>query len=583
MAESSRTEQIITQFYLKALHAILGSRIPHLHGDPSSSSAAVRVRKRDRWFNLALGDLPPALDHPHHSVMDPMIIDVILTPRAAPAAAEVVVERWTAQCESAPISWNHTPDSSSSFLFRRTYKKSILLLRSLYSFLRLLPAYRVFRMLSSSNQSYNYDLSYRVSSFAEPFSRVEERELKLHSFTPVETQFGQLVVSVQYRPTLSDFNIEVSSLLPSMIITDYVGSPAAEPMRAFPSSPYEGGARPMSFSLRGHRTSANPSAHRPHSWTSAPLAHHPMSSSPIPASDATFSPPDVYGNRISSQRPATHRKGSFSFDEFKLSPPFSPSPTPSPPAHGSSYLQSRLRSETAPVSIPQPPTGKSQVHRSPNLSDPTRSFLPPPSPRSMRTDLSSQNSPLESRSFRKSEGLRIGDTYSNMQLFTAQKSLKDGRDDSGRFSSVLSSGGSPRLGFSRSSSRLSIQDDLDDGDFSYPFAVDDVDTSDSQTSRNLDRKEAPESVQASSHKSQDAAVGILVHMLKTAPPLRQDESYLSQSSRSELNREIGTSSLFMSRKTSDALEELQSYKEIKDILLSRSGTQLLESVQHRKE
>lgn len=102
-------------------------------------------------------------------------------------------------------------------------------------------------------------------------------------------------------------------------------------------------------------------------------------------------------------------------------------------------------------------------------------------------------------------------------------------------------------------------------------------------SRSLDRKEAPESVQASSHKSQDAAVGILVHMLKTAPPLRQDHSYSSQSSRSEFNVEIGTSSLFMSRKTSDALEELQSYKEIKDILLSRSGTQLLESVQHRKE
>ena len=58
--------------------------------------------------------------------------------------------------------------------------------------------------------------------------------------------------------------------------------------------------------------------------------------------------------------------------------------------------------------------------------------------------------------------------------------LKDGRDDSGRFSGVFSSSGSPRL-FSRSSSRLSIQDDLDDIDFSCPFAVDDVDTSDSQS------------------------------------------------------------------------------------------------------
>lgn len=100
--------------------------------------------------------------------------------------------------------------------------------------------------------------------------------------------------------------------------------------------------------------------------------------------------------------------------------------------------------------------------------------------------------------------------------------------------------------------------------------------------RSLDEKEAPESVQVSSHKSQDAAVGILIHMLKTARPLRQDHSYSSQSSTSELNREVGTSSFF-SRRTSDALEELRSYKEIKEILLSRSGTELLESVKQRKE
>lgn len=57
--------------------------------------------------------------------------------------------------------------------------------------------------------------------------------------------------------------------------------------------------------------------------------------------------------------------------------------------------------------------------------------------------------------------------------------IKDSKDDSGRFSGLLSSSGSPRIGFSRSSSRLSLQDDLDDCDFSCPFDVDDVDASDS--------------------------------------------------------------------------------------------------------
>lgn len=51
---------------------------------------------------------------------------------------------------------------------------------------------------------------------------------------------------------------------------------------------------------------------------------------------------------------------------------------------------------------------------------------------------------------------------------------------------MLSSSDSPRIGFSRTSSRLSFQDELDDGDFSCPFDVDDVDPSDAQ-SRYFDR------------------------------------------------------------------------------------------------
>lgn len=74
-------------------------------------------------------------------------------------------------------------------------------------------------------------------------------------------------------------------------------------------------------------------------------------------------------------------------------------------------------------------------------------------------------------------------------------------------------------------------------------------------------------------KSQDAAVGALVHMLRTAPPLRQDSSCYSASSQStQQDGNFGTASgFFMSRRASDALEELKSYREMKDLLLSKSG------------
>ncbi|KAK1303806.1 hypothetical protein QJS10_CPB11g01903 [Acorus calamus] len=555
---STRSDQIISQFLLKSLHAILSSRVPRFARSPPSSS----ISKRDRWFNLALPDLPsPSMDSLsfwHRSVSDPMIIDILLhSSSSASAGAGTIIERWTVQHEPSPSPLSLRSDDG----YRRTYKKSIVLLRLLYSSLRLLPAHRLHRrLIGPSIGPPDLDVSYRVSTFGEPLSRDDEDSMRTHALSPVETPSGHLSVSVLYRPSLSDLDRAVSAPLPPQIIMDYVGSPAS--------------VDPMKVSTPGRGFT------RPHSWSSGGIQR----------------PRSQHMYEVASSPPmAAHRKWT-SFDEHQLSPPFSPSPSPSPPMRGAKF-----RCESAPVSIPF--QGRNLGHGTPNSSDPTRHLYPPPSPRTTRTDFSS--SPSESKSFRREGSLGL----SNLHGLLGPKALKDGRDDSGRFSGVVSSSGSPRVGVSRSSSRLSFQDDLDECEFSCPFAVDDVDTSDSQTSdsvpvfirnwegtgelqdlketwreseirgkkaMNLDGKEAAESFQAfmSARKSQDAAVGVLVHMLRTAPPLRQDHSYSSQSSRSEFEGDVGSSSFFVPRKASDALEELRSYREMKEMLLSQSGTQL---------
>ncbi|OUZ99433.1 Autophagy-related protein 13 [Macleaya cordata] len=614
-SESGRSEQIISQFLLKGLHIILDSRIPSLrqHDHSGDLTSISRVRKSDKWFHLALGDRPAALENLHfwhRNVMDPMIIDIILvheepgssasddlynTPGAR-TSVETVIERWVVQYES-PRTMLPQP-SEGSVSYRKTYKKSIILLRSLYSTMRLLPAYRIFRRLSTSNQTYNFDIIYKVSSFSEPFSREEEETMKGYSFVPVEAHPGHVSISVTYRPTLSDFNLELSTSLPPQIITDYVGSPATDPLKVFPSAEN----RATSFPLRGLHSPSSTPFQRPHSWTSglhraAPFAqNHALSGSP-PAyrtpptpSDYSPSPPDIYSQRSQSFRMSAQKRG-MSFDEYQLSPPFSASPSPSPPTHVSSFnsLQTRLRperSESAPVNIPMPMMPRNARHLTPSSSDPNRHALPPMSPRNTKPDLSSQESPSGSRSFRKMDALRAGELHSgiaNLNLYSGQKVFKDSKDDSGRFSGLISSSGSPRIGFSRSSSRLSFQDDLDDGEFSCPFAVDDVYPPDSQT-RTFDGKEASDSTSqaySSTRKSQDAAIGVLVHMFRTAPPLRQDQScYSSQSSKNEFDGEVSAASgFFMPRKTADALEELRSYKEMKDLLLSQSGTRLVSKEQ----
>lgn len=93
----------------------------------------------------------------------------------------------------------------------------------------------------------------------------------------------------------------------------------------------------------------------------------------------------------------------------------------------------------------------------------------------------------------------------------------------------------------------------------------------------MDGKKGSEQSLSMGKKSQDAAVGVLVHMLRTAPPLRQDSScYSSQTLKTNLDREVATASgFFMPRKAVDALEELRSYKEMKDLLLSKSGSTVI--------
>ncbi|KAM1613796.1 hypothetical protein ACFX1Z_002280 [Malus domestica] len=612
--ESGKMEQIVSQFLLKSLHIVLDSRIPSLHPHDRSGdlSSATRVRRSDKWFNLILGDRPAALENLnfwHRSVMDPMIIDIILV-HGGPSSSsvdnlyvnsvegtsvETIIERWVVQYETPRVVAPQTGDTSASY--KKTYKKSIILLRTLYSYMRLLPAYRIFKQLSTSSQTYNFDIIYKVSSLRDPFSRAEEELMEEHSFAPVEAHPGCLSLSVTYRSTLADFNLEPSLPMPPRIITDYVGSPATDPMRFFPSS--EKGFSATSFPVGGARPPSGAPHQRPHSWTSGfhrspsfvhnkPLVGSPPAYRASPMSYDVGSPPiDTFANRGQNFRPLSHQRNMNS-DEYQLSPPFSASPSPSPPTYLSSGnfspMQTRIRSGTAPVSIPLPRGGRSPRYLSPNFSDPSRNSLPPLSSRSTRNDHSSQESPSGIRAIRKLEVSRAGETHpGNSNHYIGQKMTKDSKDDSGRFSGLLSSSGSPRVGFSRSSSRLSFQDDLDDVEFSCPFDVDDVDTSDSQTSDCKRPSEFTSQSLPMGRKSQDAAVGVLVQMLRTAPPLRQDSScYSSQSGKNEHEGGVATASgFFMPRKTSDALEELRSYREMKDLLLSKSGMRSNRAVRAR--
>ncbi|RDX60204.1 Autophagy-related protein 13b, partial [Mucuna pruriens] len=622
-SDAAKMEQIITEFFAKSLHIILESRALYVssrnsYGDQavsspcplSSSSSSSSVRPRDKWFNLALRECPAAMENIdlwRQNNLEFIVIDVILVqrpldwdpgtvsfspkrviPRSCSlkerchfgwntdqeefrvvARSEKIVERWVVQYESRkPRDSNSGTRRSSHVPLHSLYKKSTLLLRSLYATVRLLPAYKIFRELTSSGQIKDFTLAHRVSSFVEPFTRKKEAEMTKFGFTPVDTSSGRLCLSVMYCPSVSDVSSEPSTPISPQVITDYVGSPSTDPLRRFPSLPTAG--------LPSHGSPSLLPSSRQRSWSfdhyRAPLSYLPSptdSESLLSVSNASLRrfPPACLPRHTTDM--CLIQKKNANFDDFY--------PSPSSSSYNSVSLPCRplLRSESAPVSIPT-----AEAANSPGYSN--RHNLPPSPP------------------FRGSRGTAKIDrssTNSTQTGATAEKLFSLGKDESRKYSGIrIPANSPPQISISRSSSR-SYQDDFDDTDFTCPFDVDDDDMTDpGSRAESLDHGHMTETLEAGGffpiRKSQDAAVGALVHMLKKAPPLRQDcatSQHLSQGTHPEtLNNNIQgpsqileasrpvssimSSEIIATRKTTaDALEEFHGYKEIKNLLLMRGS------------
>lgn len=523
-SDSARMEQIITEFFHNSLHMILQSRSPSVSSSPNKYDFAYD----NQAYSSSGGDLQ----------LPPTVVDVLLVagedfgPRPRWSESEKIVERWVIQYEcpknnttskSTTSSLNSTTTStsrrsSSSVVLQALYKKSILLLRSLYVTVRLLPAYKLFRGLSSSGRIPTFNLTPLVLPFVEPFTRAQESQMQRFCFTPVDTPRGRLCLSVMYRPLLSDMTMMTSPAQESAtpvtpkFIPDYVGSPLAHPIKRIPSLParliYDDG------SLAPHS----------HSWG---RPYKPISHPPRPS------------------KTSTAFKNNSSLDDLSPSPSMSPSPYLSSPVSipGNHPAKVPCRAESAPDRMPAP--------------------------------------------------TRIGNfpESGNKQILVPSSSLRSSRLSISRLGKYM--------GLCQTDAAVE-KDDFDEFENDCPFFMDDDDMTDSSSSRSesFDRKaHLLEQIESRGlfpvKKSQHAAIGALVHMLKKAPPLSSSSINLLQASMLETwsskrihepNQISGyviaqptspwglmPSGPVMSKTTTDALEELRGYKVMKDVLLSRSS------------
>ncbi|EFN59140.1 hypothetical protein CHLNCDRAFT_137965 [Chlorella variabilis] len=212
-------------------------------------------------FNLEVDEVEgasKALERWRRETGLPLVLEVFLQPWGAaaggqPDKAETLLERWVVHYyPMLPEGPSHLSRSQISRLNPSSvYKRLVITLRSLYTYVRVLPAYRMYRACKRQRGS-NFTLGYRLHSTlpgAAAAAAPGARRMQSFRFGAVDTPYGQLRIGVDYQPATTVTILEQTTSPPPLpqIIADYVGGPAARgggsgraPLRHAMSSAAEG-------------------------------------------------------------------------------------------------------------------------------------------------------------------------------------------------------------------------------------------------------------------------------------------------------------------------------------------------------
>ncbi|WWD20636.1 hypothetical protein CI109_105112 [Kwoniella shandongensis] len=193
--QTSRQDQVLYRFYLKTVGVLVEGRLTHYGG---GGGKATTEKKKDKWFNLSLPEIDlhksdlqiyrsissyQPYSQPEASPSDPCAIPPLLVAfildtsdipngqallwnrnggkvaldtgllsakgkgKEKETRSGIVLERWTLKAQLTP---SDAP-SSSQLAPHTAYRLGIVHFRALYSLIRLLPAYRLFRRLRRAN------------------------------------------------------------------------------------------------------------------------------------------------------------------------------------------------------------------------------------------------------------------------------------------------------------------------------------------------------------------------------------------------------------------------------------------------
>ncbi|OWZ15738.1 hypothetical protein PHMEG_00010555 [Phytophthora megakarya] len=226
----TKTEQVVLEFLYKVAELIVQSRV-NLQTEPDVRRGSRRAR-----FNLDIEEVTAVRDAMaswKEDVRLPLAIDIFWDGDGR----KVLLERWSVTFAADESSSNLGSTQDVIQQLKEVCKRISVLLRALFSFMRQLPAHRLYA------QSYPSMLSYTMHAApASDATRAFEAQrvaTSAYSFIPIATPFGLLKVAAVYRRDCDQFTERQEQAAPSrifqdnFIIQDYVpGSPELTPASA---------------------------------------------------------------------------------------------------------------------------------------------------------------------------------------------------------------------------------------------------------------------------------------------------------------------------------------------------------------
>ena len=332
---------------------------------------------------------------------------------------EVVIERWVVQLGQSPGDIPQDLSTNNP----RTYKNTVVLLRSLYSLSRLLPAWKIGKKTSKTGSALKSPkLRYRITQgpqvrkdskndlLAIPLLKGDDDVLDTYEFDPIDSPAGPFCLQVTYRKQC-DFRIDTSE---AFLSSRFMGMDDQffEPSLGRREDPDKRRSRPSTEaagSLPHNRRESIPRPDQGHTYGSLSTFHQPgppTSSSPLSALRAariagSESPEDTVSRRAppnsrsgqgsrSSLRstdtgPGVGRRTSVTFMPFK-SPSLSASPSQTEQlmtsvprgSLGKGSPLAALAEARAPSTLG--PYGSVPVRGSPNAADVPSSISSSPKP-----------------------------------------------------------------------------------------------------------------------------------------------------------------------------------------------------------